>query len=44
MRSIGAVYDDSHPGDYFYEREFPREFDLLMYVATTTPSTLLPFP
>lgn len=43
MRSIGAIYTPGDEAAYFAAQLFPDDFDLLIYLATTTPSTLLPF-
>lgn len=43
MRSIGSVYSPSAPSGYFSAHWFPGDFDLLLYLDTTTPSTLLPY-
>ena len=43
MRSIGALFIPSQEDAYFSLQIFPSDFDLLIYLATTTPSTLLPF-
>jgi erythromycin esterase len=43
MRSIGAVFSPSQELNFFGMQLFPGDFDLLIYLATTTPSTILPF-
>ena len=43
MRSVGAVFDPTYETAYFHPELFPNDFDLVIYVATTSPSTLLPF-
>jgi len=43
MRSIGALFSPSQESAYFSGQLFPDDFNLLIYLATTTPSTLLPF-
>ena len=43
MRSIGALYNPAVEDGFFQDHQFPREYDLLIYVAQTTPSVLLPF-
>ena len=40
-RSIGAVFNPSAELAYFYPVILPDDFDLLIYVNTTSPSTLL---
>jgi erythromycin esterase len=44
FRSIGALYDDSNPLNYFYDARLPVEYDVIVYFENTTPSVLLPFP
>lgn len=41
MRRIGARYNPDW--NWFYASLFPQDFDLLMYVETSTPTRLLPF-
>ena len=41
MRSIGALFDPTAESAYFYNALFPNDFDLLVFVNTTTASTLL---
>ena len=43
FRSIGAVYDDANPNNYFYSARLPEEFDVMIYFQETSPSVLLPF-
>jgi erythromycin esterase len=43
MRSIGAVFDPNFETAYFGQAIFPDDFSVLVFLATTTPSTLLPF-
>lgn len=44
MRSIGCCFDASKENQYFGQiRLFPSDYDLLLYVRTSTPSTLLPY-
>jgi len=43
MRSIGALFDPAREAAYFVWHLFPDNFDLLIYVAETSESTLLPF-
>lgn len=40
-RSIGAVFDPTSEQAYFYPVVLPDDFDLLIYVSTSTSSTLL---
>ncbi|MBI3659352.1 erythromycin esterase family protein [Candidatus Acetothermia bacterium] len=42
VRSIGAVYNDAHPDNFFYQARLPEEFDVLIYFEETSPSLLLP--
>jgi erythromycin esterase len=42
MRSIGALYAPSSEAAYFSTQVFPGDFDLLIYLATATRSTILP--
>ncbi len=41
--NIGAVFDPTAEAAYFYNAQFPNDFDLLLFVNPTTASTLLPF-
>jgi erythromycin esterase len=41
FRSIGAVYDQSAPRNFFQTASLPRTFDVLIYLQDTTPSVLL---
>ena len=43
FRSIGALYDDTNPLNYFYDAKLPVEYDVIIYFENTTPSVLLPF-
>jgi erythromycin esterase len=43
MRTIGAVYDPAQEASYFGIQLFPGDFQLLIFLASTTPSVLLPF-
>ena len=43
LRAIGSGFDPTDPDDYFYASRLPEEFDLIVYVHDSTPSTLLPF-
>jgi erythromycin esterase len=43
MRSIGAVWSQGNDALYFGNEIFPNDFNLLIYVAHTTQSSLLPF-
>ena len=43
FRSIGAVYDPDNDDPFGYNAQLPNEFDLVIYVATSSPSMLLPF-
>jgi erythromycin esterase len=43
MRSIGSTFSTANESAYFTVSLFPNDFDLLVYLQTTTPSTLLPF-
>jgi erythromycin esterase len=43
FRSIGAIYDDANPNNYFYSARLPEEFDVIIYFQKTSPSVLLPF-
>jgi erythromycin esterase len=42
-RSIGAVYDQKSPLNYYYSSRLPNDFDVVIYFQDTSPSTLLPF-
>jgi erythromycin esterase len=42
MRSIGAVFDPSRESTYYSLHRLPEHFDLLIFVATTEASRLLP--
>ena len=42
MRSIGALFSPSQESLYFGVQLFPGDFNLLIYLATTTPSVILP--
>lgn len=41
FREIGAVYDPTHPEDYFMPSILPDMFDVLIYFQDTSPSLLL---
>jgi erythromycin esterase len=41
FRSIGAIYDQSGPQQYFRIASLPQMFDALIYLQDTTPSLLL---
>ena len=43
MRSIGAVFDPASEREFFSYEMFPADFQLLIFVQASTPSTLLPF-
>jgi len=43
MREIGSGYDPTTAGAGFLPQVFPNDFDLLLFIAQTSPSTLLPF-
>jgi hypothetical protein len=43
MRSIGALFDPTAESAYFYNALFPNDFDLLIFVNSTTASTLVAF-
>ena len=43
MRSIGAAFTPGRDLQYFAQTLLPGDYALLLYFATTTPSTLLPF-
>ena len=43
MRTIGKFYNPSTESAYYSLSVLPDDFDLLLFVAKTTPSTLLPF-
>ena len=42
-KTIGMSFDPVSEGTYFPARLFPADFDLLLFVRETTPSTLRPF-
>jgi erythromycin esterase-like protein len=43
MRSIGSVYDPSWAETVYGNAVFPADHQLLLYVRSTTPSTVLPY-
>jgi erythromycin esterase len=43
MRSIGATFSPAWESYYFQSQVFPADFQLLLFVRSTTPSTLLSF-
>jgi erythromycin esterase len=43
MRSIGAVYNPAYEANTFVSAVFPSDYQLLMFVQSAAPSTLLPF-
>jgi hypothetical protein len=43
MRSIGAVYSDDRAASFFDATLLPGDYDALIWFASTTKSTLLPF-
>lgn len=43
FRSIGAVYAPNYAEYYFYPTALAKEFDVIIYFATTQASVLLPF-
>jgi erythromycin esterase len=43
LRQIGTGYDPAHPGRYDQLIALPAAFDAVLFVARSTPSTLLPF-
>lgn len=43
MRSIGSTFDQQRESAYFSFQRFPDDFDLMIYLATTTASVTLPF-
>jgi erythromycin esterase len=44
MRSVGAFFDQTRESAYYGSTVLPGDFDLLLFVATTSASSLLPFP
>jgi len=42
-RSIGAVYNEAAPSQYWYSATLPQEYDVSIFIERTTPSVLLPF-
>lgn len=40
MRSIGSAFKTGNDAAYFQKQFFPADFDLLMFVRTSTPTTL----
>ncbi len=44
VRSIGAGFDPVQEAGYFRSAYLPEHFDHLLYVQTSTPTTLLPSP
>jgi len=43
FRSIGCCFDPSQPSAFAYQARLPDEFDGIIYVDRTTPTTVLPF-
>jgi erythromycin esterase len=44
FRSIGCGYDPDTPGNYWWaQAQLPQLFDAVIYLETSTPSTVLPF-
>jgi hypothetical protein len=43
MRSIGATFSPAWESYYFQSQNFPTDFQLLLFVRSTTPSHPLPF-
>jgi erythromycin esterase len=43
MRSIGAAFKPSRPGDYFYDVALPTRFDLIIYFDATSAAIGLPY-
>ncbi|MGE5802816.1 MAG: erythromycin esterase family protein [Gemmatimonadota bacterium] len=43
FRSIGCCYDPDTPERYRYNAHLPDEFDLIIYLRGTTPTTVLPY-
>jgi erythromycin esterase len=43
MRTIGSIYDPALEASYFGIQIFPGDFQLLIFIGSTTPSALLPF-
>jgi erythromycin esterase len=43
MRSIGAVFDPAQERQFYTTQTLPNDFDMLLFVGTTSPSVLLPF-
>ena len=43
MRSIGSTFSRAWEAYYFYSQVFPADFQLLLFVRSTTPSHLLSF-
>jgi erythromycin esterase len=43
MRSIGAVFTTGSDALYFNRQVFPGDFNVLIYLQSTSPSVLLPF-
>lgn len=42
-RSVGATWDPAADHFYWVQRAFPADFDVMIYIHQTLPSTLLPF-
>jgi erythromycin esterase-like protein len=43
MRSIGAGFDPAQERQFYTTQTLPNDFDMLLFVGTTSPSVLLPF-
>jgi erythromycin esterase len=43
MRSIGSSYEASSSGLYYHTVRLPTDFDILLFINTTTATTLLPY-
>jgi len=42
-RSIGSMYADASPDDYYYQARLPTEFDVVIFLDRTTAAVPLPF-
>jgi erythromycin esterase-like protein len=43
MRTIGSTFNVIAPAGFHRKYSFPSDFDLLLFVGTTTETTLLPY-
>lgn len=43
LRAIGSEFDPTDPDDFFWVSRLPEEFDVVVYIHDSTPSTLLLF-